>query len=72
LPLSGPARDRADGWADGYGEGLSYGLRRADMLAEALKGVLAHRPATLDPLNSAAWLWAESAYEIYKGGKRER
>jgi hypothetical protein len=42
------------------------------MLAEALKGVLAHRPATLDPLNSAAWLWAESAYEIYKGGKRER
>ena len=73
LPASGPIRDRAEGWADGYTDGVKYGLERADMLASALKGLMDNVAVPAKPEDSdayKAWLWAESAYEIYKGMRR--
>lgn len=69
--LSSAATERGEGWADGYTDGVRYGMDRADLLASALRGVLSHFPCPKDTDSPAykAWLWAESAYEIHKGGK---
>lgn len=57
-------------WADGYTDGLKYGMRRAEMLAQALKGLMDNAAAPAQPEESdayKAWLWAESALAIWRG-----